>query len=248
MPGRRSGMTAIYALRDSRGLVRYVGKAVVPSDRYHDHLRLKSGPHCSRWVASAVRSGGHVQMEVLEWCPDRIWEERERHWISFGKMHGWNLTNHNPGGVGMKPGPQPWQLRKVLSEETRRRISIASKGRVKSQRERERLSQSLMGHTITEETRAKISEANKGRRWSAEARMQMSTTRRGLKKSEEWKRKASARLKAFWADPKNREIRIAQTRAGFTTDVRMRISTNSRKPRRTKRGTKEPQVETPTSA
>ena len=61
------------------------------------------------------------------------------------------------------------------SEETRRKLSEAKKGRTSNRKgvtlsadTRKKMSESHKGHTLSEETRRKISEANK-RRWAAQS-------------------------------------------------------------------------------
>ena len=57
---------------------------------------------------------------------------------------------------------------KQFSEETRRKISEANKGKhfgFHSEEARRKRSETMKGHTVSEETRKKISEAHRGRHW-----------------------------------------------------------------------------------
>ena len=53
------------------------------------------------------------------------------------------------------------QLGHEVSEETRRKISVAQKGRKIPQSQRDNMSKAKMGHSVSEETRNKLSEANR---------------------------------------------------------------------------------------
>jgi len=101
-----------------------------------------------------------------------------------------------------------------LTEETKKKISEANKGRELSEETKKKLSESLKGRIISEETkkkisetilkrkkrdgyvnsletRRKLSEANKGRVFSEETKRKLSEVHRGKKLSEETKKKLS---------------------------------------------------------
>lgn len=90
---------------------------------------------------------------------------------------------------------------KTLSEETRRKLSEAKKGKKRapfSEETRKKMSEAqkgeknhFYGKTHTEETRKKISEANKGRIFSEETRKKISESNKGKAYSEESRRKIS---------------------------------------------------------
>ena len=75
---------------------------------------------------------------------------------------------------------------KTISEETKRKMSLAQKGRI-----------------ITEEHRRKISESNKGKTYSDESRKKMSESKKGKKHTEEHRRKISESMKGKNTGDKN---------------------------------------------
>jgi hypothetical protein len=73
-----------------------------------------------------------------------------------------------------------------VSEETRKRMSEAQKGKVVSEETRRKLSEASKGRVHTEEARRKISEANKGNQWnvgkvrSEETKKKMGEAQKGM--------------------------------------------------------------------
>ena len=78
--------------------------------------------------------------------------------------------NRSEGGTGNKGG---------ITEEHRKNIGKASKGRKKSQETRDKISASLTGRIVSKETREKISKGNKGKKRSEEVKKKQSAMRKG---------------------------------------------------------------------
>lgn len=102
---------AIYALCESDGTVRYIGKAKNPTARMKCHMRDAMnfrGVNCHKeaWIRAMHHSGAYIELRVLEWCEETEWDAAERRYIA---KYANTLTNQAPGGS------QP-----VCSLETRR--------------------------------------------------------------------------------------------------------------------------------
>jgi len=117
---------------------------------------------------------------------------------SFGKP-AWNSGKH----VGSNAAKKGWEKRRIngntssgpkseetrrkiseafkgrtLSEETRHKISKANTGRKHTKESKQRIAKTGIGRIVSAETRQKLSQANKGRILSAETRQKISETRK----------------------------------------------------------------------
>lgn len=92
-------------------------------------------------------------------------------WSEHTRLHG-------KGRTGIK-NPL-YGKHHACSEETKKKISKANKGKIRSEEQRNNISRSLKGRSLSEEHRRKIGEASKGRKYtlSEETRKKMSTARK----------------------------------------------------------------------
>lgn len=165
----------VYALCEpDTGAVRYVGKSSSGLRRPRDHGRSsvlsRNRTYLTNWIKSLHARGDNYLVQVLETHQSNLTlSDAERRWIAYGRANGWRLTNLTDGGdgaPGFNPSPETREkLRRVMignkfalghthktSDETRRKISIAHKGRTHG-----------LGSKRTEETRAKMSAGQKAR-------------------------------------------------------------------------------------
>jgi hypothetical protein len=131
------------------------------------------------------------------------------------------LHNRTNGGEGASGS--------IKTEEHRRKLSIANKGKKLSKEARKKLSKSHKGKVLseetkkkiseakknqTEETRKKISQANSGRKYSEEQRKLRSERAKGRKHSEETKRKMSEKRKGRVLSEETKQ-KIRETLSGI---------------------------------
>ena len=224
---------AIYALLDSARVVRYVGQTVSLKARLNDHRQVRS------WFAS------HAD---LEWTTQEAWENRERYWLAFFKAQGCTLENRTEGGGGCcRPQTSEQKAKisaalkgRIVSKETRRRMSIAQigigAGRILSLEHKRKLSLANKGrrpHAFTEETcrRMSIAQLGKKRKPHTEATKQkISRSHIGCMHTLATRAKLSTLLKGRKLSPTHREhIRLAQLghhRGGWklSVETKRRIS------------------------
>ena len=167
-PRYHESMETIYALKDpSTGEVRYIGKTGGKlAKRLWQHMASAARPDMrQRRLASWIRSlgGARPAIEALETDPPDGPDAAERRWIAVARLCGAGLTNMTDGGDGQSPGYRP-------SAEARRKNSESHKGKVLSEETKAKISAALTRHEVNEETRRKIGDANRGRRWTEEQR------------------------------------------------------------------------------
>ena len=91
----------IYGLQDpTTNEIRYVGKTNNPKKRLMFHLYCNdTNKHKSNWIMSLKKTGTKPNLLILEKTNEIEWEEREKHWIKYGRDNGWRLTNICDGGL-----------------------------------------------------------------------------------------------------------------------------------------------------
>jgi hypothetical protein len=133
----------IYALVDPRtDTVRYIGKSVEPEQRFYSHLwaakKTEKQFRVLRWIRTLLSQSVEPVMWIIEETTPELWEERERYWIShYGGFE--NLTNLTEGGNGV--------LIPTRSEEWKRKIGDAHRGKTISSEMREKLRASSTKYT-----------------------------------------------------------------------------------------------------
>ena len=153
------------------------GKQYAGKHHYHIEGQLDPNYHGSGVLWTKVlkkRPKELIKEEYIKTCYSE--EEMcsdEQYYIKLFKTlypNGYNLTE---GGEGC-----------VASEETRKKMSLAQKGKHISEEQKKKLSIALKGRIMSDEHKKKIGEANKGRHHSEESKKKMSQTKKGLQSGE----------------------------------------------------------------
>jgi len=201
-----------------------------PDARLISHIyEAKSGntkTHKCYWIQKVIADGDEIKAVLIE--NNLSWEksgEKEIYYISYYKKLGHKLTNLTIGGdgaIGMKHTeatrkkmsasrmnykftPEAIEnMRKVQcnrSIEHRQKISIAHKGKPKSESHKaklkkpkspehiEKMRQANLGKKLSEETKKKISIAGKGRIVNEDTRRKLSIAKKGFRHTEKSKEK-----------------------------------------------------------
>lgn len=171
--------------------IRYCGGTVQNvSVRLSNHIfTAKSGKynhHCACWIKSLLNNGLKPEIIIIQKLDIRYFFLIEIVWIYWFRKMGVRLTNSTIGGEGA--------LGNIPSEITRLKMSISSKGKIKSLEHRQNLSKSLTGKKASEETKLKQSLAKKDKKQSPQHIENARITRIGKKRGpmpEEVKKKLS---------------------------------------------------------
>ena len=195
-------MGYIYMIRNTVNGKAYIGQTIQKVEkRVNKHFYESS----CRALHNAIKKYGRdaFTVEILHEVLDIFLDDFE---VAEIKKHntlvpnGYNL--HSGGNVNT-----------FVSDETRRKLSEANKGRKRSPETRRKLSEANKGKTLSPEHRRKMSEANKGKTLSPEHRRKLSEARKGRKHSPQARRKISEANKRRKYKPHSPETRRKMSEA-----------------------------------
>ena len=144
-------MPCIYALIDPRNnRVRYIGKSDDLEDRVYEHFKpskLKLNDRKAAWLRLLLSMDMKPEVKVLEELTHKQWKSSERYWINFYK--DCDLLNMKAGTGGH-------------TEETRKKISLANKGKGHDIEWRINHSKVMKGRKASDITKQKMSKKHTG--------------------------------------------------------------------------------------
>lgn len=154
---KESEKVYIYTLSDPiTNIVKYVGKSINPKDRLRCHIKdaktkRRNNLSCN-WIKSLLNKGLEPKMDIIDETYGE-WEWLEIYWIEQFKVWGFKLKNITSGG-DYNPMSNPI---------SRKKVSDKLKNIPKSQKHKDKISQTKIGVSIhTEEQKVKYSEMNSG--------------------------------------------------------------------------------------
>jgi group I intron endonuclease len=182
-------IVGIYSIRNIINNKIYIGQSKNFIKRKLNHIReLTRNKHANIHLQNSWNKYGKLNFifSILEQCDILLLSEREQYWLDYYGGINDNST-YNLGAI--KNGS--------LSEETKKRIGIANKGKKISEKRKLEISEFHKGQTwnlgrkMSEETKEKIRQANLGKKVSNETRKKISDKNKGKKISDETKLKIS---------------------------------------------------------
>ena len=199
----------IYLITDTTNNMKYVGQ-----HHYNKEGELDPNYHGSGIIISRIykERPETLKEEYIKTCySDSEMNSDEQYYIKLFKTlypNGYNLTEGGDGCVASEETRKKISVSlkgKTLSEEHRRKLSEAKKGRpscMLGKKHSEETKRKMKGKHLSEETRRKLSESHKGNKHSEETKKKMSESHKGKNiwmkgkhLSEETKKKMSEALK-----------------------------------------------------
>ena len=165
-------ISGVYAIRNIQTGELYVGSTKCIRNRWRNHIHfLNKGNHQNKNLQKAYNfDSAAFKFEVLEKCSVEILKDREQVFLDKFKEISYNIATNAYGGKGPH------------SEETRRKLSEAAKGKKHTEETRKKISEGNLGKVFSEEAKRKISEAKKGKKrkpFSEKTRKKMSEAGKG---------------------------------------------------------------------
>ena len=189
-------MQRIYKITNQINGKVYIGKTILPIEqRLKRHFYL-AGKNVNRYLYDSINKYGKENfiIELIEECEYDLANEKEIYYIDFYKSNnkdfGYNMTIGGDGGRMPEESLRKMIIKKTgekLSEETKRKISEANKGRIPTTMTneiKEKIRQSLIksgcrpptpqwsgenhpmyGKTHSEEVKQRLSEFRTGKTW-----------------------------------------------------------------------------------
>ena len=178
----------------------YIGSAVDIKRRWRDHIKaLRKNSHGSTKLQRHFNKYGEIDLQfiVLSPCEPGELLNREQYYIDTTKPY-FNICKIAGSALGVKRSDET-RLRQSksrrgrkfgpLTEEHKRKVSEALKGRKLCEEAIRRSAEAHRGKPLSEEIKQKLREINTGRRPSEETRRKMSLARTGKRHTAETKRK-----------------------------------------------------------
>jgi group I intron endonuclease len=122
-------------------VVKYIGKTTNPKDRLRCHIKdatanRRNNLSCN-WVKSLLKNGLEPKMDIIDETYG-AWEWLEIYWISQFKTWGFNLKNITDGG----------DYNPMTNPISRKKVSDKLKGVSKSQKHKDKISESKLGVSV----------------------------------------------------------------------------------------------------
>lgn len=235
--------SGVYSITNKVNGKLYVGGAVCLSSRWNRHLHdLRRGQHHSGKLQHAWGKYGESAFEhrvILICAKEHVnyYEQRALE-VLDAQARGYNILGHAGSSLGYRHTPETKHKLKALmlaraptygipcSDEKKRKIGDANRGRVASEQTRKKLSIARQGKTPskgmrhTEEAKARMSamrkgvkrspeavaktaRTNTGRRCSDETKQKISTANKGRPRSRDAIEKQRTAMLAYWARKKS---------------------------------------------
>lgn len=201
----------------------YVGLTTCsPARRFGRHKAAAANPENKSRLYQAWRKHGAPSLQVLVELPNNDLATAEREYIAAMNTripHGYNQSEGGEGAFGVAVSEETRrkiseaQKGKVMSEASRQRMADAKRGRKQSETHRAAISAALKGKPKAPEAMAKTHAANVGRVHSAETRAKISANRKGIPRSPEASAQAAEKHRGRKNSPETIEkMRLAALR------------------------------------
>ena len=179
----------------------YIGRSVDIYSRWNTYRKYKCKDQVKLYNSLKKHGFENHKFEIIHKCRENELNSFEWMYVflydTFNTKHGLNIRDG--GGSNGK-----------ISEETKKKMSIAAKGKPKSKEAVEKMKNTKRGKPLSDKNKQGISLANKGRIVSTETREKISKANKGHKVSIETREKISKAFKGKPISEKARQSRVSR--------------------------------------
>lgn len=216
-------MIGIYKITSPKGYI-YVGSSNRIEYRKYQYIKQNCKGQVKLYNSLKKYGWEKHKFEILEECELKDLFPLERAWGLFYNSIGKKGLNLSLPGYG--------EIKGIVSEETKDKISKVHKGRKHSEKSKYRISEALRGRIHSEETRQKISKGNTGKIRTDIQKIKYSTAKKsktGYKQTEQHKNNIRLSITGkLLSDETKLKISIAKKGKSFSNEHRENLSLASK--------------------
>lgn len=210
-------ISGVYQIKNKTNGHIYIGSAINIKNRFQNHKKvLRKNTHHSNYLQNAWNKYGEnsFDFQTLILCDKQNCILFEQMFIDgyrpeynickvAGSTFGFRFTDESKAKISAKAYGNTRKLGHKLSDETKKKLSIAKLGKSVppfSEEHRQKIGEANSRRILSDETKRKISNSLIGYKHDDEFKEKVSKFQKGRPKSMEMRRKLSESKKLYWAE------------------------------------------------
>jgi len=168
----KNKISGIYLIESPNNSI-YIGLSKNIKKRWSNYKALNCKAQLHLYSSFLLYGVENHKFSIIEECPVHLLNEREIFWENYYRSLNYNFLNVKPCGgskvnhaESTKNKLREINLGKKLSDDTKRKIGIASKNMIRTKDHYNKISNALKGKPLSTQTKIKLSLSHKGKKMS----------------------------------------------------------------------------------